>query len=95
MLRPEALSVLGCQITIQRKVRSSVSPFSSNLPFTVNELLEKALSSIPSTPCNHTNLGLETLHVMPWADDVTQSPDGNLPKDTQMVLFMMPRKFEL
>ena len=70
-------------------------PFSSNLPVIVNELLEKALSSIPSPPCNHTKLGLETLHVMPWADDVSQSLEGGLPKDTQMVIFMMPRNFEL
>ena len=61
----------------------------------VNELLEEALLSIPNPPCNFTKLGLETLHVMPWADDVTQSPDGNLPNDTQMVIFMMPRTFEL
>ena len=61
----------------------------------MNELLEKAVSGIPSPPCNHTKLGLETLHVMPWADDVTQGPDGDLPKDTQMVIFMMPRNFEL
>ena len=61
----------------------------------MNELLEEALSSMRSPPCNYTKLGLETLHVMPWADFDTQGPEGNLQNDTQMVIFMMPRTFEL
>ena len=69
--------------------------FLLKLPFIVNGLLETALKSIGSPPCNHTNLGLDTIQVMPWADDVTQSSNGDLPKDTQMVQFMMPRTFEL
>ena len=88
--------------------------FSTNViqPSSVNELLERALVSIPNPPCNYTKLGLETFLVMPWADYETQvrfetflvipwancntqGPDGNLPKDTQMVTFMMPRTFEL
>ena len=61
----------------------------------MNELLEKAVSGIPSPPCNHTNIGVEPLQVVGWADSDSQGPDGDLPKDTQMVTFNMPRTFEL
>ena len=60
-----------------------------------NRLLERALSIIPSPPCNYTKLDLESLQVMPWADYDSQGPQGDLTKDTQMVIFMMPRTFEL
>ena len=65
------------------------------LPCSVNELLEIALSRMPNPPCNYTKLGLESFLVMSWADHDTQGPDGNLPNNTQMVIFMMPRTFEL
>ena len=71
--------------------------FLTELKFTqlANRLLEKALLSIPNPPCNFTKLGLESLQVMHWADSDSQSPAGDLQKDTQMVTFMMPRSFEL
>ena len=61
----------------------------------MNELLELALSRMPNPPCNYTKLGLESFLVMPWADHDTQGPEGVLPNNTQMVIFMMPRTFEL